>query len=396
MKNLLLIISGCLISIHSVSQWSNINSGTNELLLSISSPSADTVYCLSESGVLHGTTNGGTNWNTLNTLYAYRIFFQSNLIGFAYGGNELLKTIDGGQNWNPVLTLDISKYVYGLSMINQNEGYACSMNLSDSVSTYYTSDGGDNWNLISNDVNNIFDIATMYFWDVNTGFIGNWNGQLFKTSDGGLNWNEVYATSGMINDIFFTSPTVGFGVADMEFIKTIDGGDNWTGSVPPFSSIYAALAITPNGTIHVTGGNGLNTGTLIKSINNGTNWTQTGTSVQSYYDVDFVNDSTGYACGTNGSMLKFGISTIGIPNPNETDLQNDLFSVYPNPVNSYLNILDHKSSAIYSMKIYNSVGGQLIFQNSISTIDLSNFSNGIYFLEIQSNEGIFREKIIKQ
>ena len=153
------------------------------------------------------------------------------------------------------------------------------------------------------------------------------------------------------------------------------------------------MAITPDGKIHVTGGNGINTGTLIKSINNGTNWTQTGTSVQSYYDVCFVNDSIGYTCGTNGSILKFGNSTLNI-----RENENNFLSVYPNPVNAILKIENKSSNEIQSVRVFNSIGEQVVSSSSYSNaeIDFSKFVNGIYFLEVKTEIGIFREKIIKQ
>lgn len=374
-------------------QWNTLTSGTNEFLPSLSFPSVDTGYCISETGVIRKTVNAGTNWNTLTTLYSFRIHFNDNLTGFAYGGNEIFKTINGGTNWISKLTIDPAKAIDALYFINATTGYATSGDFTDSLLIFKTTDGGENWNLHSFDLVNVAYVNSLFFIDANTGFIGNWDGQILKTTDGGLNWNTVHFTTsgGMLNEIIFTSANNGFAISDMEFLKTVDGGNNWTESTPPFSALYAGMAITPDGTIHVTGGNGINSGTLIKSINNGTNWTQTGTSVQSYYDVCFVNDSIGFTCGTNGSILRFGSSTMNIH-----ESENDFLTVYPNPVNSILRIENKSSNEIQSVRIFNSIGEQVLSTSKLnSEIDFSRFENGIYFLEVMTSQGIFREKIIK-
>jgi len=73
--------------------------------------------------------------------------------------------------------------------------------------------------------------------------------------------------------------------------------------------------------------------------------------------------------------------------------------VYPNPNNGIFNISIPTNFSTENLKItiYDNLGQLKFTENRLTnTIDLSTFSNGIYFLEINTNQGIFREKIIKQ
>lgn len=73
-------------------------------------------------------------------------------------------------------------------------------------------------------------------------------------------------------------------------------------------------------------------------------------------------------------------------------------TIYPNPVHDVLTI-ELKKEDNYSLKIF-SVTGQLINEistsnNSTATIDWSHFSNGVYILQIESNEKREQHKIVK-
>jgi hypothetical protein len=71
-------------------------------------------------------------------------------------------------------------------------------------------------------------------------------------------------------------------------------------------------------------------------------------------------------------------------------------TVYPNPVSETLFIASEGIS-IEKKTVY-SLHGKLVFsENSASkTIDVSNLSNGLYFIEISSSEGKSVQKFIKQ
>ncbi len=85
------------------------------------------------------------------------------------------------------------------------------------------------------------------------------------------------------------------------------------------------------------------------------------------------------------------------PNLSNPEFEQNLFSVYPNPVNSILNILTTESD--YSISIFN-IQGQLIFSSKnnseLTSIDYSEYSKGVYLLNIESNSLNKTFKIIKR
>ncbi|GGD85035.1 T9SS type A sorting domain-containing protein [Planktosalinus lacus] len=82
------------------------------------------------------------------------------------------------------------------------------------------------------------------------------------------------------------------------------------------------------------------------------------------------------------------------------DLQEQKLVVYPNPVQEKLFIYHLKADVSYSAKVYNLNGNKLFdfhLKNSQSQINLQSIKQGIYFLVIESENGMkFTEKIIKR
>ncbi|MFN6074565.1 MAG: carboxylesterase family protein [Fluviicola sp.] len=72
------------------------------------------------------------------------------------------------------------------------------------------------------------------------------------------------------------------------------------------------------------------------------------------------------------------------------------FSFYPNPTSGKIHFDSDLSLNASNCKMYNQLGVELPFTISENQLDISNQVNGIYFLQIQTKEGIVSYKIIKQ
>ena len=71
------------------------------------------------------------------------------------------------------------------------------------------------------------------------------------------------------------------------------------------------------------------------------------------------------------------------------------FSIYPNPAKNELFILSNNSQTIKEINIYNHVGQQVLHEKRITnTIDVSKLQQGMYIIELVSNESRIREKLI--
>jgi hypothetical protein len=104
-------------------------------------------------------------------------------------------------------------------------------------------------------------------------------------------------------------------------------------------------------------------------------------SIRSYYLTDFTS-----VCG--------GALTI-----NEKEEKESALLVYPNPFNNELTVNFELTNSSAKLAIYNLVGAKVLSQNitqKTTVIDLSNQSNGIYFITITDGENRISRKVIKQ
>jgi hypothetical protein len=80
------------------------------------------------------------------------------------------------------------------------------------------------------------------------------------------------------------------------------------------------------------------------------------------------------------------------------EIQNqETIILFPNPTSSTFKITS--TDKIETMKLYNILGELLITEkinNTQSTINISQFSKGIYFVEIKTEKGIVRKKVVKE
>ena len=78
----------------------------------------------------------------------------------------------------------------------------------------------------------------------------------------------------------------------------------------------------------------------------------------------------------------------------QNDFECEVF-LFPNPVSSVLNIKKNRMTMIYIKNIH----GQVLYKKEVSgdetEVDVSNFSKGMYFVEVNSEQGIFANKFIK-
>lgn len=83
-----------------------------------------------------------------------------------------------------------------------------------------------------------------------------------------------------------------------------------------------------------------------------------------------------------------------------SELNADAIKIYPNPTATILNVTLNPNITIQQIKLSDVQGKAVYEQSNLPTnklqIDLSNFSKGLYTLEIKTQNGTNRHKIIKQ
>ena len=149
-----------------------------------------------------------------------------------------------------------------------------------------------------------------------------------------------------------------------------------------------------------------NNGYVYKTTNGGSSWAGTEYAAGSLTGISFVDANIGFVCSDNGYVYKttnggsswlgteyaagsltgisFTGSSVGI---DEFDSSN-LFSVYPNPAQSIINVKADSKLIGSAYTIFDNTGkvvltGKLNSQNT--TIELGNLSGGIYMFSVGEN-----------
>jgi len=128
-----------------------------------------------------------------------------------------------------------------------------------------TSNGGSSWTNVN--IPSTSDVYGVHFINNSEGYAGAYNGDIFKTTNAGTSWTKL------------TTPTSGFAYGQFHFFDASNG-----------------IAV---------GGSASTAGSLIKTTNGGSTWTNIPvTGLSSVYDIKFIDNTTGYICGSNNSIFK--------------------------------------------------------------------------------------------
>jgi hypothetical protein len=114
----------------------------------------------------------------------------------------------------------------------------------------------------------------------------------------------------------------------------------------------------------------------------------TGLPGDPYYYIDDVN----IHCCTCDSTTSLHAGVAEIKEGNE-------ITIYPNPTSSIFTITS--SDKIKEVRVYDILGNLIRnyesgIRNKEATIDISSYANGMYFVEIKTEKGVVRKKVVKQ
>ncbi|MBN4051301.1 hypothetical protein JYU16_00645 [bacterium AH-315-M05] len=217
-------------------------------LNSIHFPTINTGYVVGGYNTVLKTSDIGDTWQIQNIpindpiVFLFSVHFSDSLTGYIAGGRYdpftsteigfVLRTIDGGNNWT---------YSYN-TFIQMNDVYAIkNSNIVYAVGGYNTPfgdiykliiksiDNGVSWS----EINSPFDVPlrNVYFLDSLSGFISGF-GEFMKTNDGGNTFDTITIydspPSYYINSLYFNDIDTGYMVgSNGTIIKTINGGVSW-------------------------------------------------------------------------------------------------------------------------------------------------------------------------
>ncbi|MDP5081351.1 MAG: T9SS type A sorting domain-containing protein [Winogradskyella sp.] len=139
---------------------------------------------------------------------------------------------------------------------------------------------------------------------------------------------------------------------------------------------------------------------------NGT-WIQIGNDIDG--EATFDNSGISVSLSLDGSIVAIGAYN---NNGNGTDSGHvrvydlsallstesfnvDYFSYFPNPVKDVLNLNLNPGLDLKQVNLYNSLG-QYLYSTNTTTINTSNLNSGLYFIEVETDQGKSTKKIIKK
>jgi len=168
----------------------------------------DTLTAYAAGRSIWKTTDGGSHWTKLydfpGTATYQTLFFLDDQTGWIVRKDGLYKTTNGGVNWQLVNTGNqFNFYVDGVVFfVNVNHGF-----VADTTSVGVTTNGGTSWNKIYTGSKNYHDL---FFLNDNTGYMTD-NRYILKTIDGGTTWTKEASIPGTVFfELHFTDANHGW------------------------------------------------------------------------------------------------------------------------------------------------------------------------------------------
>ena len=377
------------------------------------------------------------NSNTSENLHD--VYFVDSLVGYCVGGGDqfgspegngvVLETIDGGENWTTLFSQD-SLSLQHVAVVNENNatklyGFASKNGAPYLVSTLLSSQF-QNWMVeetpyLAADVQVYEDV--IYLKEAMDQTLKRFQNAIWATV---LNDVEIFQVNA--NGIVFLNHAV-----DSVFVSTHDGENIlFSKSLPPemsqnqitnariasFDDTLVVKATYPNlVTKSSSQGSEWNTyldapgfqSEIINSnklfgmdnlnrihvtLNAGESWQiqdSLGARINRLY---FYNEFMGFAVGENGTIYKT-TNVGGITSTREIEGLKKEIKIYPNPSNGLLSISIPQGLKINNIYLTDSNGRKT---NTLSTdqteINLSKFTQGVYFLTFETENGTQTEKIV--
>lgn len=425
--------------------WAGPFNGAPNFISAAFSPSGSIVLGDSYGG-FHTAQNYGTTYLNMNPQSGFfnfkRIKFADAQNGWVMGeGYNFLKTNNGGTTWtstNPSYYVD---YVNDMAVLSPNKVIIVAGDINNNGSKVITTTNGGT--TYAEQVLTTNGLNAISFPDATTGYIVGNNGVAFKTTNGGTSYTLI--TTGITNnhtEVFFVTPQLGYVVSEWGDIrKTINSGASWTqlnisgmGTTKQiyFTDIANGYTVNENGAV-------------FRTTDGGATFVAAGqTCLQTPFDMQFINDSTGFVVGSfvnascdvsyttnygqtwnsmtfpyeyagwgvyafdtanvflvgqNQSVIKTGVGAVVTSNASSSKLANNFeFKVYPNPSNGIFQI-ESVQSLKTQLEVYD-IAGKLLYEEKYTgkngQLDLSLKPSGFYFLKISTENTVNTYKIAKQ
>lgn len=422
LSNILTLILIINTGIAAQDNWQKLDSPTNELLRNLSAVDENYVWAAGPNGTIIRTTNGGNDWETLNsgvTTAIYDIFFLNRNLGWAVTFpfeqpyfTGILKTTNGGDDWQIDQYPEEFIQFRTIHFLDSLNGFIGGARIEK------TSDGGETWHSVIVDSNAVSDypVIRFKFFDDQLGFASGGSrdhaGVMWRTTDGGLNWTAESVSPDEVFDFHLKdSLNIVALSGDPEYIfptvlvKSTNAGADWISTnLQHFIISWAIDFRTVNEAWSASGIN------FLFSSDGGDNWSVKETPDNAaVFDIQFVNDTVGFACGQDGVLLKYTGSAVNVAVDPDLTINNfELYQNFPNPFNPVTTIKFKipgqvlNDNLLIKLKVFDILGNEIAIlvdeEKSAGVYEVEffpdNLSSGIYFYTLSAGNFIETKKMI--
>jgi len=257
--------------------WSNITTMFNGLAFTESYiDNNDNIWATTLNAGLINSTDGGTSWNnyqnglTSTLIQALTRDASGNLYA-AISGKGLYSSSDNGQSWTKITIINNEEDTYIKTVEALPEGGLITYNIYNGIqiTTDLTT-----WNSFNTGLTNqaIQDLAVSndYY------FAAGWDGKIFRSPKASADWIEITDTlnSDYSSQILVSTTGTLYYVYESGIVKSTNNGDNWINIGSSIGGYKFSIAEHPNGNLFIGTING-----VYRSSDEGTSWTEAGSGL---------------------------------------------------------------------------------------------------------------------
>jgi photosystem II stability/assembly factor-like uncharacterized protein len=387
----------------------------------------------SMSGDLFKTNDGGVTWEI--NLTPGSMVKSCQFVDFKTGyvlsegmwaGSHIYKTTNAGTDWKIIFdenSIRGDNFFTGTDMVfvDENTAYAVGYywdGTFNNAAILATVNGGNDWEIIwqyPSTEAKMYRLNSIHFLNKDIGYAVGTNGMIVKfNTDSG--WQlQKWQTDKQLDKVFFFDQQHGWasggyyytGVNELIFMKTTDGGKNW--------SIYPDLLYDIEDIYFFDANNGWAVGSdtsyhglILSTQDGGEHWNKMAENLPAPLRSLYIKDGLGWAVGEMGLVLKYDGTTWIDQYGNDVSITDfHLFQNYPNPFNPKTVIrysvgAIHESPLHIDLSIYNILGQKVVtlVNNKQQTgsykveWDASSFASGIYMYQLKVGDHIETKKMI--
>jgi photosystem II stability/assembly factor-like uncharacterized protein len=351
--------------------------------------------------------DGGQIWEidtvqpTIEDLHVHEIYFINNNIGFigastgdmTGNGYTILKTVDAGKTWYQVFSdpfVGADKFFF----LDQDTGYAISPIIWYNNSVLKTTDGGESWDLISDNLG-WWSFTGICMNEEGNGVIVGSAGQIYQSDDFGNSWEAAFDNAfpnNTINRSFITGDSSIManlyggtgGIIWTKVIESFDRGATWYGS-ESYPDGVSAICFIDNSVAFYGG----TPGGIYKSVDGGVEWVFYELDDPEFQplSIDFIDTQTGFIGGIKESYYMELYKTTD-QGETWTRINAEVFNhVYPFYQVEFIN--DSVGFIIGEINFTDTLSNILITYDQgntweVDTLPFKNDFNGIYFVDDQT------------